>query len=403
MLVDISQDKETSVDKSYGGKLMKNKKLLLVLGSIGLALVLTALPFMAGCARAPEAPPVAPPPVAPPPEALQVRAITSCSKFDYAWGTSNARAMDMLEEEFGAEITFLDVVPMVDQVKIFNDFAAAGSDFIIGWGYEFLDSANIVSADYPDMPFSVTCAPHPGSEGYTPNLASMYFTEEEGGYLAGILAANLTETKKIGFISGTDIPCVAKCLNAFRLGAYDTDPEVDVDWAYLGSWADVAKERELATALTDLGCDVLFALWIGLATADVCEEEGIHLIGSQFLSEYKPDIVVADHFEDMEVAVRKVFSDVLAGEFEAKPYQMTMQAGVSDLILNQELIPDVVSYELRDEIEEARQAILQGDLEIPRLVRVLPEEWPHETVPDYDEYLEPIFENIYGFEQYGEP
>jgi len=301
----------------------------------------------------------------------------------------------MLEEEFGAEVTFLDVVSMVDHVKIFTDFAEADYDFIIGWGYEFLDAANKVASEYPDIPFLVTCAPHPGSAGYAPNLASMYYTEEEGGYLAGVLAASLTESKKIGFVSGTDIPCVAKTLNGYRLGAYHVDPEIEVNWAYLGSWADVAKERELTTALIDLGSDVIFALWIGLASADVCEEKGLPMIGSQFLGEYKPDTVVADHFEDMSQSLRVVFEAFLAGEFEPKSYQMTMAGGISDLTFNKLLIPDIVSNALYDEIAGEKQLIVRGDIGIPRLVRVLPKEWPYEAIPDYDDYLEPHFELIY--------
>ncbi|MFC2024213.1 BMP family protein, partial [Chloroflexota bacterium] len=288
-------------------------------------------------------------------------------------------------------------------VKIFQDFTAQGSEWIIGWGYEFLDAANIVSTENPDIPFAVTCAPMPGSEGYAENLASMYWTEEEPGYLAGILAANLTKSKKVGFISGTDIPCVAKTLNAFRLGANSVDPEVDVEWAFLGSWADVAKERELATALIDMDCDIIFALWIGLATADVCEEEGVYLIGSQYLSEYKPNIVVADHFLDIINATKVMYDDVLAGTYKPVPYQMTMERGYTDLLVNEGLVPNVVSNELTNAIEAAKRSIVQGDLKVPRLVRVLPPEWPQKDIPDYDEYIEPTFPNVYGYDQYAYP
>lgn len=311
--------------------------------------------------------------------------------------------MQMLEEEYGVETSFLDVVPMVDQVKIFQDYGKMGSDWIIGWGYEFLDAANIVARDYPDIPFGVTCAPHAGSEGYAENLASMYWTEEEPGYLMGILAANLTKSKKVGFISGTDIPCVAKTLNAFRLGAYSVDPEVQVNWAYIGSWADVAKERELAIAMIDEGCDVMSALWIGLATADVCEERNVPLMGSQYLSEYKPDIVVADHFLNIIDATKVMFEDVLAGTYRPVPYQMCMDRGYTDLVLNEKLVPSIVSVELRDKIEAVKQSIIAGDLKIPRLVRTLPTSWPATKPSDYEEYLEPTFENIYGYDQYGYP
>ncbi len=341
--------------------------------------------------------PTTPEPTTPEPgEGLKVMAITSCSKFDYSWGTSNYRAMQMIEENYGAEISFLDTVSQTDQVKILNDFAAADPDFIIGWGWEFYDAVNIVAEENPDIPFSITCAPMPGSEGTLPNVASMYFAEEEGGYLAGMLAGMLTETKHIGFLTGMDVPCACKTLNVYRQAAYEIDPEIQVDWALLGSWADVAKERELATALIDMGCDVIFALWVGIATADVCEEQGIHLIGSQALTEYKPEIVVADHLEDMNKSLKVLYEDVLNGNFRPMAYQMTMTKGVSDLKLNEALIPSVISYEIRDRIDDKRSAVLSGEFEVPRLVKIIPKPWPAAPFADYDEYLEEDYPNIYG-------
>jgi len=327
----------------------------------------------------------------------KVGAITSCSKLDYSWGTSNYRAIKMLEEEFGAQVTFLDTVSMVDQAKIFKDFADADFDLMIGWGYEFLDSANIVAEAYPNKPFVITCAPHPGSSGFVSNLASMYYTEEEAGYLAGVMAARLSKTKKVGFVTGTDIPCVAKTLNAYRLGAYRTDPKMEIYWAFLGSWADVAKERELTNALIDVGVDVVFALWVGLAAADVCEERGIPLIGSQYLDEYKPDTVVAAHFEDMIASLREVYELLLRGEFEGVSYQMTMNRGITDLRVNKKLVPKVIPYEVVDELGRIREAIERGNMVIPRLIRVLPKTWPNEAVPDYESYLEPGFQPIYVY------
>jgi basic membrane protein A len=302
--------------------------------------------------------------------------------------------MEMLKNEFGAKTTFLDTVPMVEQEKIFKDFSETGFDLMIGWGYEFLDSANKVASGYPNLPFLVTCAPHPGSAGYAPNLASMYYTEEEAGYLAGVLAASMSKTKKIAFLSGTDIPCSSKTLNAYRLGAYKTDPKVKVLWSWLGSWADVAKERELTNALIDEGCDIVFPLWVGLATAEVCDERGIHVIGSQFLDEFKPDRVIAVHVEDMSLSLKIVYEALLKGEFEAKPYQMTMARGVTDLRINERLVPSVVSQELVAKVKKTKQAISEGSIVVPRLVRELPKEWPHKTIADYDDYVEPEFKLV---------
>jgi len=332
-----------------------------------------------------------------PKRGVKVGAITSCSKFDYSWGTSNYRAMKKLKEKYGVEYTFLDIVSFADQEKYFTEFVNEGYNLLIGWGMEFMDAAVKVSRRAPKTPILLTCSPLPGSPGYPPYLASLYYTEEQAGYLAGVLAARLTKTKKIGYITGTDVTCALKTLNAYRLGAYNTDPEIKAHWAILGSWADVAKEAELTTALIDTGCDVIFTLWVGLGASEVCERRGVPLIGSQFLDEYKPDTVVATHFEDMEISLEYAYKKLLEGKFKGLPYQMTAQKKVTDLIINKKLVPKVVPYKVVDELERIKKDIITEKIKVPRMIKVLPKSWPQEPVSNFEDYLEPKYEHPYVY------
>ena len=330
------------------------------------------------------------------PKTVKIGLQMSTSKTDYAWGTALYRAAQAIDKKYdNVEVRVIDTVPMADQVRNFRDFADGGYDIMIGWGYEFLDSANETAKNYSDKKFIISCSPHPGSEGYAPNLSSSYFTEEEGAYLAGVLAALTTKSKKIGFISGAPVPCVSKSWNAFRLGIFDTDPEIKASIGYVGSWADVAKEREVANSLIDAGNDLIYVLWVGSATADVAEERGIKLIGSHYLREYKPKTVIADFVENVDFALDKLVQEYLNGNLQPKSYQMTMKEGITDLVFNEQLIPSVVPQDVVDKIQKIKQQIINGEVKVPRLVRDLPATWPQKAVPNYEEYLEKEYKNIY--------
>lgn len=43
-----------------------------------------------------------------------------------------------------------------------------------------------------------------------PNVASVTFAEDHGGYLAGVICATLTKSQIVGFIGGIDVPSVRR-------------------------------------------------------------------------------------------------------------------------------------------------------------------------------------------------
>lgn len=356
-----------------------------------LVLVVT-IAFFVGCDAPDE--PAADPDVDEPAvdEPMKIGVATSLLRNDYSWGEGTYRGVLALREKYpDAVIDFADAVPAGDQVAMARDWANEGYDLIALWGYEFFDTAVQVAPDFPEVWFAVSCAPEPGSEGMPENLTSAYFTEEEAGYLAGILAAHYTETNKIAYMSGTELPCGAKTLNAFRLGAYEVNPDVEVVWSFVGSWADLAREKETAESLIDLGADIIFSQWVGLAAADACSERGVKMIGSHHLMEYKPDIVLADHNMDMMISLEYVMDRIAEGTLEPRPYMMSLDKGITDLKLNYDLLSD----EAIAEIEAARQRIIDGEVVMDKIISILPSEWPHEDVPNYEDFLEPEYELVY--------
>jgi len=67
-----------------------------------------------------------------------------------------------------------------------------------------------------------------------PNYTSLYFAEDQAGYLAGIVAASASQNNTIGAIGGTTLcaPCV-RYIQGYAMGAKSVKPDITVKAAYV--------------------------------------------------------------------------------------------------------------------------------------------------------------------------
>jgi basic membrane protein A len=137
-----------------------------------------------------------------------------------------------------------------------------GARIIVVSGWEFTDLILEAARAHPGALFVVNDVEING----VPNIASAVFAEEQGAFLAGALAAMMTQSRRIGFIGGMDHPRIRAFLNGYRQGARQADPRVEVLADFLGGPNDYSgfenPELGRSTALRqiDQGADVLFGV-----------------------------------------------------------------------------------------------------------------------------------------------
>ena len=49
-------------------------------------------------------------------------------------------------------------------------------------------------------------------------MASLLFKEEEGSFLAGVVAGLMTKSNKVGFVGGLEVPLIKKFEAGYRAG-----------------------------------------------------------------------------------------------------------------------------------------------------------------------------------------
>jgi len=153
-----------------------------------------------------------------------------------------------------------------DYLDAINNLVLTGNQVIVMPGFKFEETANIVAQEYPEIKFIlIDGQPLDGKEYVShDNVVSIYFTEHEAGFLAGIASALQTQTGKLAFVGGYPIMSVDKFGIGYTAGvAYanknlGTDAQV-VDYVHAGSFTDVDAGKMIAAGLYDKGVDIIHA------------------------------------------------------------------------------------------------------------------------------------------------
>jgi basic membrane protein A len=122
-----------------------------------------------------------------------------------------------------------------------------------------------------------------------PHLIGIQFQEDQAGYLAGIVAAAVSKTGKIGMIGGiNNNPAVVRYMQGFQLGAASYKPSITVKSAFYSTsdtqkaYADPTWGKTFGTQfISQQGVDVLFPVAgaTGNASLDAACTAGIVAVG----------------------------------------------------------------------------------------------------------------------------
>lgn len=125
-----------------------------------------------------------------------------------------------------------------------------------------------------------------GSDVDLPNVWSFSFADHEGAFLAGALAALMSETKTVGFVYISDTyPVLLRFRAGYIQGVQAIDPDIRVLDGVLGDypgvWRDTNKGGEVAADLIAKGADVLFAAagFSGTGVLAQAAKSGVYAIG----------------------------------------------------------------------------------------------------------------------------
>jgi basic membrane protein A len=184
-------------------------------------------------------------------------------------------------------IEYIESVDTRDYEKNIAYFAEKGYDVIVTTGIGLRDETLRGADLYPDSVFVGMNQPH---EEVRPNIIPVTFAEDQMGFLAGALAARISETQIIGAVCETSgIDSIWRYCEGFRAGAMYLDENIKVQVIYREDGDReklfIDEEWGYATAqkLIQRGVDVILAAGgaTGQGALRATAEAGVDSIGTE--------------------------------------------------------------------------------------------------------------------------
>ena len=290
---------------------------------------------------------------------------------DQGWNALAHDGLKAIETELGAEIDYVESLTPTEWEVDFRTYAMDGYHLIFGHGYEYQEAAIAVAQDYPEIVFITSAG---ASGAVRENVSPIVFRLEQATYLLGMIAGRMTQTDKIGIVGGQDLPSGRSTFIAFEGGVHSVNPDAAVQRAYVGDWENIAKAREIATTQIQEGVDFIFhnanEAGIGVFEAVVLAQDAgktVYSFGAnRDQSAVSPRAVLANAVITPRAYVQ-LATAVRHGTFESKLYVFTMATDGAIALTYNPVLKDQVPQEVQQKVEEARQQILAGTLEVPQI------------------------------------
>ncbi|MBV8085973.1 MAG: BMP family ABC transporter substrate-binding protein, partial [Chloroflexi bacterium] len=250
-------------------------------------------------------------------KALKIGLVTDVGGLnDEGFNASAYRGLRQARKELHVLTNVIESKQQTDYEKNMRQFADAGYDLVVSVGFMMGDATLKVARQFPAIHFCIIDYAYPQPP---PNLLGNVFREEQGAYLAGVLAATTSKTGKIGFVGGMDVPIIHKFEKGYDAGAQAGNPAVKVLSGYSGSFTDPAKGKEVALAQYQQGADVIFqaAGASGIGVVEAAREQHQLAIGVDTDQHHlAPDNVLTSELKRVDMAVYRAVQRVVSHSFK---------------------------------------------------------------------------------------
>ena len=237
-------------------------------------------------------------------------------------------------------------------------YAEDGYDLVIAHGTQFGGPLEEIAPDFPDVSFMW------GTSDDTKGLANVNaytVRSDEGGYVNGTIAAQITESGTIGVVGPIEAGDAKLYVDGFVAGAAAQNPDVVTNVNYIESFSDVALAAEAATSHISNGADVLTGTaQMVVGATGVAQNEGVPWFGTQSnQTALGEEIVVASQVYHWEVILEPIIEAIKSGTLGGEVYTITLENGGLVMEFNDAYPLDPA---IKTAAEETIAGLTSGDL-----------------------------------------
>lgn len=292
-------------------------------------LVVAMVFAMIGCSKASETPANEPSEEAQTSEGageakdMKVVALLSGVITDNGWNQICYESVKAISGQYGTELEYIENIAVSDMSGYIRMYGDDGYDMVIVHGSQFESNVVELAAQYPDTMFCLSYGfkVEDGAEVNIADIPNMaYVGPVNMGIVIGGIMGILTETDKVVFLGGQDIPAITDIVSGIAEGVALTNPDATATTDYLGTLTDQDKGKEVALSYINQGYDVISAsansAQIGCLLA--AEERGVYAIGFNG-DQYSlaPDAIVLSVMRNYPAIYLDVFESILDGTWQS--------------------------------------------------------------------------------------
>jgi basic membrane protein A len=275
------------------------------------------------------------------------------------WSTAWDETRKDLEQKFGAQTTVVQPIPEnPDVVSTFQDLIRKGNKLIFATAFGYQPFVAQVAKQNPDVNFVVT-GPWAQKEERPKNVSSVYANLWEVRYLTGIVAASMSKTKTLGFVSAFSIPSVVAGINGFEQGARSVDPNIKTRVVLTSNWYNPPQSTQAAETLAKSGADVIAKHEDSIGPLLGAKAAGVWGIGSEAdTSAQTPETYLTGSVYDWSQYSEEKYQQTVDGNFTNDEVNGDLKGGIVKL----GPLSDKVPADVKAKVEKAQSDIESGKL-----------------------------------------
>jgi basic membrane protein A and related proteins len=299
---------------------------------------------------------------------------------DKSFNQTSYKGLQDAVKEFGVQEAKAESKSDNDYTTNINAMVQAKCNIIVPVGFKLQDATDKAATANPDIDFAIVdSAP---AKPIT-NVKPLLFNTAQSSFMAGYLAAGMSQTGKVGTFGGLKIPTVTIFMDGFAEGVayYNQAKGKNVQvlgWdstkqagLFTADFEDKAKGQNTGQNLITQGADIIFPVAgpAGLGALQAAKASGgkvnaiwVDTDGCISAAEYC-SVLLSSVYKGMDVAVKDAIKASIDNTFNNTPYVGTLENNGTGLAPYHEF-DGKIPAELKSEIDQVKKDIISGKITV---------------------------------------
>ena len=245
--------------------------------------------------------------------------------------------------------------------------AAENSGMVITSGYQMRDPVSRVAPEFSEVMFVIFDAAVD-----LPNVVSFTHRVNEGSFLLGAIAGLKTQTGKVGYLGGADVPLLHGFEAGYVAGVKAVNPDAEIIRGYVADdqrgFYQPETGKTIALTQYGLGVDVIYAMadqsGFGAVEAAGLAENRYVIWNYIDITDVAPGIILTGLRVGIDASTYNVIQEFAAGSLMAGIRSLGLAEDNVDYMLT-EGNSDLLSDELLEKVEALKASIIAGEISVP--------------------------------------